>query len=36
MLALGRTVLFVFAFILSAVLFFSQTATAVSAVDHNR
>jgi hypothetical protein len=33
---LGRTIFFVFAFILSAILFFSQTATPASAADHNK
>ena len=35
-LVLGRTIFFVFAFILSAILFFSQTATPASAPDHNK
>jgi hypothetical protein len=35
-LVLGRTIFFVFAFILSAILFFSQTATPARAPDHNK
>ena len=35
-LVLGRTIFFVFAFILSAVLFFSQTATPAGVADHTK
>jgi hypothetical protein len=35
-LVLGRTIFVAFAFNLSAILFFSQTATPASAPDHNK